>query len=76
MVTAQVAELGGSLKLVINQLALTSQLVADSHSQGQAVQGRVLGMETGMAQVLAQVGGGWGVRCMSKRHRRHHPFPR
>ena len=41
----------------MSQLALTSQLVADSQTQGQAVQGRVIGIETGMAQVLAQVGG-------------------
>ena len=27
-----------------------------SQSQGQAVQGRVLGIESGMAQVIAQVG--------------------
>ena len=40
----------------MNQVALTSELVADSQSQGQAVQGRVQGMESGIAQVLAQVG--------------------
>ena len=43
--------------MVVSQLALTSQLVADSQSQGQAVQGRVVGMEAAMAQVMAQVGG-------------------
>ena len=53
---AQVSELGGALKSVLNQVALTNQMVAQSHSQGQAVQGRVVGMESGMAQVLAQVG--------------------
>ena len=40
--------------MLINQVDLKSKLVADS--QGQAVQRRVLGMESGMAQVLAQVG--------------------
>ena len=55
--TAQVAELGRVLNLVITQTSQTSRLVAQSQTQGQAVQGRVLGMETGIAQVMAQVGG-------------------
>ena len=55
--TAQVAELGRFLNLVTRQTSQTSQLVAQFQSQGQAVQGRVLGMETGIAQVMAQVGG-------------------
>ena len=46
----------GALKSVLNQVALTNLMVAQSHSQGQAVQGRVVGMESGMAEVLAQVG--------------------
>ena len=52
----QLATMGETLKSVVSQVAQNSQLFAQTQSQGQAVQGRVLGMESGMAQVMAQVG--------------------
>ena len=70
--TDQVAELGRVLNFFITQTSQTSQLVAQSQSQGQAFQGRVLGMEKGMAQVITQVGG-WGMRCSNRKHPCH-PF--
>ena len=53
----QVAKFGNVLKWIVNQVGQNSQLVAQSQSQGQQVQGRVQGMESGMAQFLPQVGG-------------------
>ena len=52
----QLTTMGETLKSVVSQVAQNSQLFAQTQSQGQAVQGRVLGMESGMAQVMAQVG--------------------
>ena len=50
---ARLAEFGNVLKWVVNKVGQNSQLVAQSQSQGQQVQVRVQGMESGMAQVLA-----------------------
>ena len=48
--------MGETLRSFINQVSQNNQLFAQTQTQGQVVQGRVLGMESGMAQVIAQVG--------------------
>ena len=45
-----------ALRLVLERVGHTSQVVAQDHVVGQQVHGRVLGLELNFAQVTAQVG--------------------
>ena len=47
------------LNYVLEKVGQTSQMVVQTQFQGHQVQGWVMGMGSGLAQVQAQVGGLW-----------------
>ena len=53
----KVGEYEAALRLHLDRMGQTSHIVAQTQHQGQQVQGRVLGLEAAMTQVLGQIRG-------------------